>query len=151
MLFRRPCAHNKYYNSRRFRCITPNTIIVNKPSGHHFGSIYIIFVMDFAFLTFPGCMPNCHADEALDFSWHTCSTFSVVFANTHDGSLPVCPASTQPCECEIAQNSYKYNENLSERTRSLEHNQHTFNINKKHYNRLRLWCTLSNALRPVDV
>ena len=27
-------------------------------------------------------MPNWHADEALDFSWHTCSTFSVFFANT---------------------------------------------------------------------
>ena len=27
-------------------------------------------------------MPNRHADEALDFSWHMCSTFSAVFANT---------------------------------------------------------------------
>ena len=27
-------------------------------------------------------MPNWHADEASDFRWHTCSTFSAVFANT---------------------------------------------------------------------
>ena len=99
-------------------------------------------------------LPTWHADEAFNLSWHnwhTCSTFSVVLANTHDGSLPVCPTSTQPRECKIAKNTYKNNENLSERTPWLERNQHTFNMNKKHYNRRWFWSTLPNALRAVDL
>ena len=52
---------------------------------------------------------------------------------------------------QTCKNTYKNNENLSERTPSLGHHQHTFNMNKKHYNRRWFWSTLPNALRAIDL
>ena len=63
-------------------------------------------------------LPTWHADEAFNLSWHnwhTCSTFSVILTNTHDGSLPVCSTSTQPRGCEIAKTLINIMKNVVKR------------------------------------